>query len=82
MFGPDTKEIKRSMINTASYLTALSLLLIDKGIFTEDEFHKKLAEATHLMDQEVAKREEEVEKEMVEKFPFMKGVIDAFKKDI
>lgn len=42
---------------------ALLIVLIDKGVITEDEYDRAVARATHIMVQEFAKKRDETDSE-------------------
>lgn len=73
LFGGVTNEhINESNQAHASNHLSLVLLLIEKGVVSVEELEKSRAKATHIVEQEWARKRKEAEKEFDEKHPAMR----------
>lgn len=70
LFGGVTVEClnQSNQAHAINYLT-LAIILIEKGIISEDEIEKTRVQATHLVEQEWARKREDADKEFDEKHP-------------
>ena len=74
MFGPTASEINQAnQAHAVNHITLLSLLL-DKGIVTADEVAAAQIKATHIVEQEWARKKEEAAREFDEQFPGLKKI--------
>ena len=74
---------QETMFRFASHLTAIFLILMEKGVVTPEEVEIYKVRAESLVDQVVARKKDEARKEVDEKYPgvrdFMKRMFgDAF----
>lgn len=81
MFG-DLFSVTPSQVNEANQAhainhLALAMLLIEKGIITDDELDKARTQATHIVEQAWAEKRERAKEEFDEEHP---GVRDMFQK--
>jgi hypothetical protein len=70
LFGGVTAEQvnQANQVHAVNYLT-LTLVLIEKGIITADEIEKARVQATHFVEQEWARKREDMVKEFDEAHP-------------
>ena len=69
IFGVTASEVNQSnQAHAVNYLT-LTLLLIEKGIITDDEIERARTQATHFVEQEWARKKEEAAKDFDEQHP-------------
>lgn len=61
------------LVHAVNYLT-LTLVLVEKGIITADEIEKARVQATHLVEQEWARKREDMEKEFDEAHPGLRQI--------
>lgn len=69
MYGADHKQAMEQFSHHAINYTSLALLLIDKGITTEEELDRFRARATHMVDQIMAEAEKEVKEKFEKEYP-------------
>ena len=69
LFGADPRKIDQANQSHAVNFIALALVLFDKGIMTSKEFDDALLKATHIVEEEWARKREEVERDFDEKYP-------------
>lgn len=77
IFGPSIQQFQDSHVHHATNYLALALLLIEKGIITDDDLDRARTQATHIIDQVVAQKQEEAQKEFDAEHP---GVREMFGK--
>lgn len=70
------KALNAQRIHQASVTAAIITLLIQKGIITEDEYHRALAKSTAEIDQYAASQADEVRREFAEKYPDIAKVME------
>ena len=69
MFGPTYDDLRRVSIGASVQNIALTILLLEKGVISSDEYEKAIARATSLVDQEWERRERESNREAIEDDP-------------
>jgi len=75
LFGPTMEDVQNVRKQQAINYLGLALLLIEKGVITDDELHRATIQATHLIDQGVAKRQEKVNREFDEEHPGVREIL-------
>jgi hypothetical protein len=55
------QDLREGLTTAYTMNLALAMLLIEKGVITDDELDASLAKATHIVDQLVAKAKEAAE---------------------
>lgn len=78
MFGVTSKQLQEAHAATATQILALGLLLIEKGIITDDEFSRAHTQATHIVDQIVAQKQEEADDEFDKAHPGVRKMFGLF----
>ena len=59
LFGPSFQQLEDSHLHHATNFLALAMLLIEKGVITDEELDRTKTQATHLIDQLAAQKKEE-----------------------
>ena len=71
LFGIDKIKIQESTRMTAVALSAVSMILLEKGIVTNEEFEKYIQEAGEMIDKNIADKLKQQDQELKEKFPLL-----------
>ena len=77
-FGPSIEQFQESHIHHATEHLALVLVLVKKGIVTDDELEAARAQATHIIDQIAAQKKQEALEEFDKENPGLREMIKAF----
>jgi len=84
LFGPTPDQLQKANEGHYRNFVTLIILLLEKGVFTTEEFERATIKATHITDQVMKKGQEDHKEEFEKKFPgFSKlfGLGDKDKKD-
>lgn len=76
LFGPSLQQVRESHIHHATNYIALVLLLVEKGVITDDELGKARTRATHMIDQVVAEQREEAIAEYDKEHPGVRAMME------
>jgi len=71
VFGIDHQELQEKSRVTAIALFALSTIVLEKGIVTNEEFKKYMKDATEIVDATIAEKTRQQKDVMKEEFPFL-----------
>lgn len=75
--GVSSEDINRSNQAHAINAIAIMIVMVDKGLVTDEELMAARVKATQYVDQEWARKREESEKEFDEKHPGLRKTLDS-----
>lgn len=79
LLGPTAAELNESNQSHATAYGALIILLIDKGVFTHEEYDRAYIRAQHIISQEFARKRDEAEAQFEQDSPNLAWLLKKMK---